>query len=58
MAAYPESRRPVLDADTLHDGEAIHRSVIDRMNLPECRYDPANVFRFNPNIPPSKEESS
>ena len=30
----------------LADGEAIHQSVLDRMKLPECAYDPPNVKRF------------
>ena len=28
------------------DGEGIHRSVIDRMDLAECKYDPANVKAY------------
>lgn len=30
----------------LADGEAIHQSAIDRMNLPECQYNPQNLREY------------
>ena len=28
------------------DGEAVHQSALDRMNLPECEYDPPNLREY------------
>ena len=33
--------RPI--GQQLADGEAIHQSVLDRINLPVCQYDPQNL---------------
>jgi uncharacterized protein (DUF2235 family) len=30
----------------LVDGEAIHQSALDRMNLPDCKYDPQNLREY------------
>lgn len=40
------------------DGEAIHRSVLDRMKLPECRYDPGNVKRYLGESTPAIEDTA
>lgn len=32
--------------EQLTDGEAIHQSALDRMNLPECKYDPQNLVEY------------
>ena len=36
--------RPI--GQQLADGEAIHQSTLDRMNLPECQYDPQNLRTY------------
>lgn len=39
-----EHERPI--GEQLADGEEIHQSALDRLNLPMCEYDPVNVKAF------------